>query len=145
MSTINSRAMFMAHHVQRSQPAASWAFCVQYAWNMLDIRELLSHGIVKFVYTKKNGEIRQAKGTLWMELIPEDKRPLKARGREDERRGEREPNYGVINYFDLDKQDWRSFDICAFCSVQDAWQLVEVKEKRTKRENHAGRVIIPKK
>ena len=120
MSTITSRAMFMAHHVQRSQPAASWAFCVQYAWNMLDIRELLSHGIVKFVYTKKNGEIRQAKGTLWMELIPEDKRP---KGDTSNLSPLAARHYGVINYFDVDKQDWRSFDICAFSTVLDAWLL----------------------
>ena len=64
-----------------------------------NLKTLLKEGKVHFEYTKSNGEIRQANGTLNADLIPTkyvfvDK--LNA------------IEFTNLRYFDLDKQSWRS-------------------------------------
>jgi hypothetical protein len=64
-----------------------------------DIASFLSEGRVQFSYTKANGDSRQATGTTNMDLIPEGARAEATNTAES----------AVITYFDLDKNDWRSF------------------------------------
>lgn len=64
-----------------------------------ELRKCLKSGVVNFTYTKKDGTIREAKGTTRMNNIPEENRP----------KGVRESPSGIVNYFDLDKSEWRSF------------------------------------
>ena len=62
-----------------------------------NLKTLLREGKVHFEYTKSNGEIRQANGTLKGDLIPDkftEKTNLIA--------------FTNLRYFDLDKQSWRS-------------------------------------
>ena len=69
--------------------------------------EQLGEGEARFEYLKANGELRKARGTLCRGISPEfDNYEFKDH-RPDE--GQREP--GVIVYFDLDKEEFRSLHI----------------------------------
>lgn len=73
----------------------------------------LSKGPVKFTYTKKDGETRHAYGTKSPSYIAnnfgEDKLPT----------GNGATKTGVIAYFDLDKQAWRSLRYASLVSIDD--------------------------
>ena len=82
----------------------------------------LNGGLVTFSFWKKDGSIREAKGTTHDLLIPMDKRP----------KGTTPPSggWGAIPFFDIDKQDWRSFSITNFIGFVTRY---EIKEKSSKR------------
>ena len=87
--------------------------------------EQLGEGEARFEYLKVNGELRKARGTLCRGISPEfDNYEFKDH-RPDE--GQREP--GVIVYFDLDKEEFRSFK---------AERLIGWNEKMRKLENEDG-------
>lgn len=64
------------------------------------IKETLKSGVVSFKYIKKDGTERIASGTRNMDFI-------KAQGAEPNGRGTEK--IGVITYYDLEKESWRSF------------------------------------
>lgn len=64
-----------------------------------DLRKGLKNGVVNFTYMKKDGSIRHATGTTRLDSIPVEDHP-KGTGRQAD---------GVVNYFDLEKSEWRSF------------------------------------
>lgn len=70
---------------------------------MKDIKNLLENGVVTFTFKKANGEFRTATGTRVLD-------PEVAIGytSADAPKGERSASPGVIPYWDLDKQAWRS-------------------------------------
>lgn len=70
---------------------------------MKDIKNLLENGVVTFTFKKANGEMRTATGTRVLD-------PEVATGytSSDAPKGERSAFPGVIPYWDLDKQAWRS-------------------------------------
>lgn len=64
------------------------------------LKEMMRHDIVSFKYQKKNGEIREARGTLNLDDIPEDSHPKgTGHGSTDE----------YTKYYDVDKEGWRCF------------------------------------
>lgn len=65
------------------------------------IIETLTRGVVSFKYTKKDGSERIASGTRHMEFIKTQGAEPKGTGTE---------KIGVITYYDLEKQGWRSFN-----------------------------------
>lgn len=69
--------------------------------------ELLGEGEVRFEYLKANGELRKARGTLCHGISSVFDNYEFKNDRSDE--GQREP--GVIVYFDLDKEAFRSLHI----------------------------------
>ena len=71
------------------------------------LNEMLHNGIVEFQFTKKDGTIRQAKGTLQTENIPAH--AIKGTGRPSN------PNVQV--YWDMDKQEFRSFVKSSFAGA----------------------------
>ncbi len=83
---------------------------LKYAWWFEDFRKKLSTGVWRFSYYKKDGSIRQARGTLCMDLIPEDKRPKSLSSAPDVR----PENYDTFPYYDLDAAAWRSFRLDNF-------------------------------
>ena len=113
MITTNSRVMHMAHELQESNPTMTWSELLKLAWQFQYLRNMLRAGIVKFTYikgtTKDEPEIRPARGTLHPELIPEDKKPKGS--------PTYTPNYSSMAYYDLDRQDWRSFRLDALYNV----------------------------
>ena len=64
-----------------------------------ELKTMLHKGIVSFEFIKKDGSVRQAKGTLLAEHLPALKENDKSR----------KPNENVVVYFDMDKKSWRSF------------------------------------
>lgn len=69
------------------------------------IIETLSNGIVNFKYIKKDDTERIANGTRHTEFIEAQDAAPKGTGVERE---------GVITYYDLEKQSWRSFNEDSF-------------------------------
>lgn len=69
------------------------------------IIETLKSGIVNFKYIKKDGTERIANGTRNMEFIETQDATPKGTGVE---------RTGVITYYDLEKQSWRSFNEDSF-------------------------------
>ena len=62
------------------------------------LRQKLQEGVVKFTYKKVNGDIREATGTRNFNHIPEEANP----------KGTGVVKPGIIAYYDLDVQGWRS-------------------------------------
>ena len=58
---------------------------------------MLADGEVLFTFKKANGEIRHARGTRLMEMVPAEDIPS----------GEQAPCSWCTNYYDLDKGAWR--------------------------------------
>lgn len=82
---------------------------------MEDIKNLLSEGVVRFLYEKNNGEIREALGTRNIDILmndegsgfTEDDKP-KGTGREYET---------SCPYWDLEKKAWRSVRIDSVITI----------------------------
>ena len=72
-----------------------------------EIRQMLNKGLVSFRYVKKNGDTRNAVGTLNLRLIPLDKHPKSPLLPPPEGGGPKMPP-GLVKYFDFTVQDWRS-------------------------------------
>ena len=83
----------------------SMAEAMKQAWLVLKLKAALKNGIVKFMYTKLNGEVRTAWGTLKDGLIPETKGT------------ERKKNESLITYFDNEKQAYRSFKVANLINI----------------------------
>ena len=119
----NSRVMHMAHKLLTFYPHISWSEILKMAWQFLYLRQMLQRGIVKFSYYKFNGllvthVLRQARGTLNMELIPADKQPKDS--------PLYTPNYTTMSYYDLDVQGWRSFRLDCLHNIDSYITLNEV-------------------
>ena len=69
-----------------------------------ELNKMLHEGIVEFEFIKKDGSVRQAKGTLLSEHLPEQKADATPRKKND----------NVQVYFDLDKKSFRSFVKASF-------------------------------
>ena len=118
------RLMSAANHLRKENPVilrgcpitASQA--LKYAWWFEDFRKKLSTGVWRFSYLKKDGSIREARGTLCMDLIPEDQRPKGINSEALNGTGgalnRAEPAAGVFPYYDLDAAAWRSFRLDNF-------------------------------
>lgn len=76
--------------------------------NIEALKEQLRQGEVKFQFTKKNGEIRDARGTLNMDIIPQENHPKGT---------SKEVPENTTRYFDLDKESWRSFTNDSFIGI----------------------------
>lgn len=108
------RLMRAAHHLQNNDPAIlrgaslDKSQALHYAWWFEDFRDDLRIGVWRFSYIKKDGSIREARGTLKPALIPENKMP---------RNGFETDNgtpAGTFVYYDIDAEDWRSFRLDNF-------------------------------
>ena len=125
MITKSSRAMFYAHVFARRGMSKSYS--LRYGWMMVSLRTALQNGILRFRFVKLNGDIRDAKGTLHPLLIP-GASSRQTGGAASAEEGQREPaaDFSTIAFFDLDKQEWRSFRITDFEEVLEAFVIKEV-------------------
>ena len=78
--------------------------------NINEFKKALHKGVIEFKYKKKNGEIREAKGTLNTEVMGEENTP-KGTGYEIA-----DSN---IRYYDLNSEGWRSFVVENFIGFED--------------------------
>ena len=68
------------------------------------MKKALRNNIVTFKFTKRNGEVRTAHGTLYPDFLPA------LRG------GSPRPEHQMV-YFDMDKDGWRSFRTYKFIKI----------------------------
>lgn len=73
------------------------AEAMKQAWAISKLRKAMHGGIVKFIYTKLDGTVRTAWGTLAENLMGE----TKGSGRK--------PNETLVTYWDTEKEAFRSF------------------------------------
>ena len=96
------------------------------------LRKALAEGMVSMRYVKKNGETRNAVGTLCLRLIPLDKHPKSpllpipdvpspTRSLSPEGGGPKMPP-GLVRYYDFTVQDWRSL----YCDEVIEWKRLDV-------------------
>jgi hypothetical protein len=69
--------------------------------NVEEMKSMLKEGIVEFEFIKKDGSVRNAKGTLLAEYLPAST--------SDSNTPARKKNDNVQVYYDLDKKSFRSF------------------------------------
>lgn len=75
-------------------------------WAIMKLKSAMKKGIVKFLYTKLDGTVRTAWGTLKSDLIP-------ASAGTDNRK----KNDSVMVYFDQEKESYRCFKIANFLKI----------------------------
>ena len=131
MKTPNSRVMKRAHILHKSQNAGrqlalntghqpvlrDWSNALKQAWWFELFGKKLGAGFATFSFFKKDGTIREARGTRFLPLIPADKWP------KNDPQHPHIPPPSVFTFFDLDKQDWRSFDISSFIGFVSYYQI----------------------
>lgn len=69
--------------------------------DLAEFNKMLHEGIVDFEFIKKDGSVRQAKGTLVAEYLPAPT--------DDSDGTTRKKNENVMVYFDMEKKAFRSF------------------------------------
>ena len=114
------RLMRTAHVLQKGDEDHKYdqSFALKQAWWFESFRDALSNGFARFTYYKKDGTTRTALGTRSSVLIPTDKLPKCPQDNE-----EREDIVKAIPYFDLEKNEWRSFDVLNFNSLDRVWRF----------------------
>ena len=114
------RLMRRANYIRHEHPAnGNLSIALTKAWWFESFRDALSNGFARFTYRKKDGTTRTALGTLDMSLIPEEQRP-KGIERSQTTNDQRPMTFP---YFDLDKNEWRSFNVLNFVSLDNSWRF----------------------
>ena len=115
------RLMRTANYIRQQRPANSnRSFALSTAWWFESFRDAISNGLARFTYRKKDGTTRTALGTRAPALIPADKAP---KGDMSDGAAAWEDNVKAIPYFDLDKNEWRSFNVLNFVSLDQSWKF----------------------
>lgn len=84
--------------------------------NVADVlREKLQHGEVYFVFKKVDGSRRAAVGTTNPDLIPLD---LLGSQKTPEQSLEEQKAQGIVRYFDIEKQSWRSCRVDSILEIE---------------------------
>ena len=101
--------MYAANHLKKENPVIlkgrkiTSSQALKYAWWFESFRAKLASGVYRFSYFKKDGGIREARGTLCADLIPEENMPKSGMDP-----GAVEP-VNTFRYYDIDAPGWRSF------------------------------------
>jgi hypothetical protein len=82
--------------------AALEEICDEFEAGKTELREHLQSGVVKVVFTKKDGTDRTMMATLNEDLIPEDKKPKGT--------GKKVDNGNTFAVYDVEADGWRSFN-----------------------------------
>ena len=114
------RLMRTAHVLQKGDDdhKFSLSLALEQAWWFESFRVVLNNGFARFTYYKKDGSTRTALGTRSPLLIPTDKTPKCPQDNE-----EWEDRFKAIPYFDLDKHEWRSFNVLNFVCLDEVWRF----------------------
>ena len=88
------------------------------AWWFESFRDAMNNGMARFVYRKADGTTRIALGTRSEALIPADKLP---EGDLSDGAALENDNIKAFPYFDLEKMEWRSFNVLLFVSLEQSW------------------------
>ena len=96
----------------------------QRAWFFYHFTQWLQNGVVRFTYWKDDDTIREARGTLNLQwLVPTAHWP---KGAQEPKAKSQEArvNPSIVTYFDLEKQEWRSFRIERFIDCSERISLI---------------------
>lgn len=111
------RLMRRANYIKKEHPAnGNMAFALKTAWWYESFRDALNNGMARFVYRKADGTTRIALGTRSLYLIPVDKQPK-------EPLSDTKNDTKAFTYFDLDKNEWRSFSVLNFVKLEQVWRF----------------------
>lgn len=80
---------------------------MQKAWGIFKLKKQMLRGVVKFMYTKLDGTIRMAWGTLKSDIMPA----------QNNDRQYKKGNNSVFCYYDTDKQAFRCFKMVNFLNI----------------------------
>ena len=116
------RLMRTANYIKSERPNADLSFSLKKAWWYESLRDLLSCGLARFTYRKMDGTIRVALGTRCPSLIPKGKMP---KGDMSDGAAITESNIKAFPYFDLDRNEWRSFGVLNFINLDNSWLFNE--------------------
>lgn len=106
-SNFRVRVMKYAWQLWRATKQA-WRICMIKAWQLYRVAKAMRGGEVTFYYTKADGSIRKATGTL--KGVPA--------GATFNGKKVTKPSYKTMTYFDLDKNAFRCFKIeNLICSI----------------------------
>ena len=110
----NSRLALIYAHRLYGMP---WRERVLRGWQLVRFRNQLRHGVFRFRYIKLDATIRVAYGTLRADLLPP---------RERVNLVPRNETFTTIAYFDLIRNEWRSFRITmlipeSICPCHAVW------------------------
>jgi len=83
------------------------------------LRKALYEGIVIFEFVKKDGTLRQARGTTNPDLVPNDDTPKGKRTPMQQAAYERQ----TVAFYDIDKKAWRSMRIDTIWTWKRALKL----------------------
>ena len=84
-----------------------------------DLRKALNEGVVLFQFQKKDGTLRDARGTTCPDLIPSDNMPKGKRTPEQQAAFMRQ----TVAFYDIDKKAWRCMRIDTIWSWTRALKL----------------------
>ena len=114
------RLMRTAHVLQKGDGELNYdqSFALKKAWWFESFRDALSNGFARFTYYKKDGTTRTALGTRSSVLIPTDKLPKCPQDNDKWEESDK-----AIPYFDLEKNEWRSFNVLNFNSLDKVWRF----------------------
>lgn len=113
------RLMRTANFIRKEYPSnGNMAYALRTAWWFESFRDALSEGFARFTFYKKNGTTRTALGTRSSVLIPNDKLP-----KDQLEINEWKDIVQSFPYYDLEKQEWRSFSILNFVSLDQTWRF----------------------
>lgn len=120
--------MRTAHILQKGDEDHKFgqSLALKQAWWFESFRDAISNGFARFTYYKKDGTLRQALGTRSPSLIPADKAP---KGDMSDGSAIWEGSAKAIPYFDLDKNEWRSFSVLNFVSLDKSWSFIDNEPK----------------
>ena len=115
------RLMRTANYLKNEHPAnGNMSFALSTAWWFESFRDALSNGFARFTYFKKDGTFRRTLGTRSPSLIPIDKLP---KGDMSDGAATWEDTIKAIPYFDLEKNEWRSFNVLNFVKLEQVWRF----------------------
>lgn len=116
------RLMRTAHILQKGDEDHKYeqSFALKRAWWFESFRDALSNGFARFTYYKMDGTPRTALGTRSPSLIPVDKLP---KGDMSDDSATWKDSAKAIPYFDLEKNEWRSFNVLYFISIDKVWRF----------------------
>ena len=114
------RIMRQANMLTNQSPAnGNRSYALRVSHKIEDIRTDLRNGYVHFTYVKADGSYRVALGTLNPALIPADKMPKTDKTESDIAMQENRDRLGLISYYDLNKDGWRSFYFYSLVEIED--------------------------
>ena len=114
--------MRTAHVLQKGDEDHKYgqSLALKQAWWFESFRDALNNGFARFTYYKKDGTTRTALGTRSLSLVPVDKLP---KGDMSDGAATEDDSVKAMPYFDLDKNEWRSFSVLNFVSLDQVWRF----------------------